>query len=161
MAEPLREQALAKIVELLRGMTGLRLGPDGQPWGQYPTDPIVRRGYLDEAQVNEFPAIFVARRAGSTIREDQETTVGTAIGLVSEFLIDIFGYVQSKDGVLASTWLERLYDDVVTTLLANWTLGGVAQTLRFDGEDDYDEDEIKAGFRLGVRVVLYESKGVA
>ena len=159
MAEPIREQALGAIVTLLRGMTGDRPGPDGLPWGQYPNDPIVVRGYQDEALVNEYPSLFVARRPGSSVKE--ETTVGGMVGVFHSFLIDIYGYVQTANNVPASTWLERLWDDVYTVLMANWTLGGICQQITFDAEDDYDEDMVKAGFRMGLTAILYESKVIA
>ena len=158
MAEPLREQVLAKIAEVLRGMTGPRPGADGTAWGQYPNDPIVKRGYMDEGLVNEFPSLFVARRPGSAVKE--ETTVGGMVGVEHTFLVDIYGYTQNADDVVASTWLERLWDDVYTTLMKNFTLGGLCKTLVFDAEDDYDEDGVKAGFRMGLTVLLYESKAI-
>ena len=48
MSEPIRESVLAAMVALWATMTGDRPGADGQPWGQYPNDPVVTRGYLDE-----------------------------------------------------------------------------------------------------------------
>lgn len=158
MAEPLREQALAVIVTLLRTMTGDRPGADGTPWGQYPNDPVVQRGYQDESLVNQFPALFVARRPGSAVKE--ETTVGSMVGVEHTFLIDIYGYTKTAQNVPASTWLERLWDDVYTTLMKNFTLGGLTKTITFDAEDDYDEDTVKAGFRMGLTVFLYESKAI-
>lgn len=159
MSEPIREQALDAIVALLRGMTGDRPGLDGTPWGQYPNDPVVLRGYQDEALVNQYPSLFVARRPGSSVAE--ETTTGGMVGVFHSFLIDIYGYVQTASNVPAGTWLERLWDDVYTTLMKNWTLGGICQQLKFDGEDDYDEDTVKAGFRMGITAILYESKAIA
>ena len=158
MAEPLREQVLAKLAEVLRGMTGDRPGADGTPWGQYPNDLIVERGYKDESLINQFPSLFVARRPGSAVKE--ETTVGSMVGVEHTFLVDIYGYTQNAANVVASTWLERLWDDVYTTLMKNFTLGGLCKTLTFDAEDDYDEDGIKAGFRMGLTVLLYESKAI-
>lgn|SRR5882724_7945238 len=151
MSEPIREQALTAIVVALKTMTGDRPGADGLPWGQYPNDPIIKRGYIDEALVNEFPALFVARRAGSTVVE--QTVVAGSQGVEHTFLIDIYGYVKTANNVPAGTWLERLWDDVYTTLMKNYTLGGLTKTLLFDAEDDYDEDEIKAGFRMGLTAV--------
>ena len=158
MSEPIRESVLAAMVALLATMTGDRPGADGQPWGQYPNDPVVTRGYLDEAQVNQFPALFVTRRAGSSVKE--RTTVGAQVGVEHRFLIDIYGYAQTAQNVPAGTWLERLWDDVYTTLMKDWTLGGICEQLTFDGEDDYDEDGVKAGFRMGLTAVLYESKAI-
>lgn len=158
MSEPIREQVLAAIVVLLSGMTGDRPGVDGTPWGQYPNDPIVRRGYMDESLVTQFPSLFVARRPGSTVVE--KTTVGGMVGVEHTFLIDIYGYVKNAKDVPASTWLERLWDDVYTTLMKDWTLGGICQQIRFDGEDDYDEDAVKAGFRMSATALLYESKAI-
>lgn len=158
MAEPLREQVLAAIVDLLRTMTGDRPGLDGTPWGQYPNDPLVTRGYMDESLVTQCPALFVARRPGSAVQES--TTVGGMVGVTHTFLIDIYGYTKTAHNVLASVWLERLWDDVYTTLMKNWTLGGICQQLKFDAEDDYDEDTVKAGFRMGCTAVLYESKAI-
>lgn len=158
MAEPLREAVLSAMVVVLRTMTGDRPGHDGTPWGRYPNDPVVRRGYIDESLVNEYPALFVARRPGSSVEE--KTTVGGMVGVEHLFLIDIYGYTQTAGNTPASVWLERLWDDVYTTLMKNWTLGGLCQQLKVDAEDDYDEDDVKAGFRMGLTAILYESKAV-
>lgn len=159
MSEPLREQVLSAIVTLLRAtLTGDRPGADGTPWGQYPTDPIVTRGYKDPEQVNEMPALFITRRPGSSVKEKE--TAGGGVLVEHLFLLSIYGYTQTRDNVLASTWLERLWDDVYTVLMANWTLGGVCQQLTFDSEDDFDEDDVRAGFRMDLTAILKESKAI-
>ena len=82
------------------------------------------------------------------------------VGVEHTFQFAVYGYTKNAGNVPAGVWLERLWDDVYTTLMKNWTLGGICQQLRFEGEDDYDEDEIKAGFRQGVVAILYESKAI-
>jgi len=158
VSEPLREQIMIAVVELLKTMTGDRPGLDGTPWGQYPNDPIVERGYKDESQVNQCPALFVSKWPGSSVVE--KTTAGGMVGVEHTFQFAVYGYTKNAGNVPAGVWLERLWDDVYTTLMKNWTLGGICQQLRFEGEDDYDEDEIKAGFRQGVVAILYESKAI-
>lgn len=158
MSEPIREQALTRIITALQSMKGPRPGLDGLPWGSYPNDPVVTRGYTGEELVNQYPALFVSRRGGSSIGGSDETTVGDFQGVFHYFRVDIYGYVHTEQNVLAGTWLERLWDDVHTTLMANSTLGGIAQKISLEDEDEYDEDTVQAGFRQGVTVVLYESK---
>jgi hypothetical protein len=141
-------------------MTGPRLGPDGQAWGQYPNDPVVERVFKSDEQVNQFPHLCVCRAPGSSMEILSGT--GGAVGVRHYFRVSIIGYTETKDGVLAGTWLERLWDDVHTTLMAHNTLGGCAEDVKFEGtEDDYDEDQVKAGFRQDVVVWLYESKALA
>jgi hypothetical protein len=159
VSEPLREQVLVTIIAALKTMTGDRLGDDGLPWGQYPSDPIVKRGFIDESLVNEFPALFVARRSGTSSKI--ETSVSGSVGIERFFLVDIYGFTKTANNVHAGTWLERLQDDVETTLRADAALAALTKVILFDAEDDYDEDDIKAGFRMGITFVLYESKVMA
>lgn len=136
MAESTREQILAKIVLKLQGMTGTR------PWGgSYENAPIVERIHKTSAQVTQFPHLFVLAASGSTVALDQ--TGGGTAQYRHDFKALVTGYVRGDDVVLQETWRERLWDDVVRTLLGAATLDGVVRELTPAGEGtEVDEGEL-------------------
>jgi hypothetical protein len=132
--EPVREQALVRIVEALSGMTGSR------PWGgDYPNPPVVERRLKPVSQIAHFPHLCVLESSGSTV-------VGVDVGgqamHTHALRATVYGYVKEDNLVSRSTWLQRLWDDVWRTLLADATLGGVARDLAVDGPLDTDEGEL-------------------
>jgi hypothetical protein len=118
MAEPLEEQGLVAVLEMLRGMTGMR------PWGgTYPNPPRVARDLPQTlAAIGQCP-LLVATMAvdGSSydLGEDVEgmVTVGSAVGYKNVFAFDVIGYVQGNEEA-ADTWCLRLRKDVLDTLCA-------------------------------------------
>lgn len=136
MAEPVREQALAKIVTKLQAMTGTR------PWGgTYPNDPVVERFWKDIQQVNQFPHLIVLEVPGSTLEHAATGSANKAFYL-HRFRVRVVGYVRGDDLVPRSQWLQRLWDDAVSTLIKNGTLDGVVRQLDTFGEPDVvDEGE--------------------
>jgi hypothetical protein len=136
VAEPAREQILAAIASTLGTMTGIR------PWGgSYKNDPVIERRMKVLPQIVQFPHLCIVEGAGSTLTF-QDTGGGTGRYL-HEFRVSIYGYVKGDDVVPRSTWLQRLWDDVVRTLLAQARLGGVARDLRPVGELDTDEGQLE------------------
>jgi len=134
VAESVREQALAKIVTKLQAMTGAR------PWGgTYPNDPVVERAWKDVQQVNQFPHLIVLEASGSTLEVTASGSANKAFYL-HRFRVSVVGYVRGDDVDPRSRWIQRLWDDVVKTLLKNGTLDGVARQLDTFGEPDVVDD---------------------
>lgn len=151
MAEAVREQALATIVTKLQGMTGAR------PWGgTYPNAPVVERVLKAIAQVNQFPHLAVVEASGSTL-EIRSAAGGQAM-FEHGFKVTIYGYVRGDNVVTRSTWLQRLWDDAVRTLLGAATLDGLARDLTIEGDFDSDEGELGdlGAFAQDVTVMLDE-----
>lgn len=152
MAEPLREQALGALVTVLQTITGVR--PFGTP---YPNTPTVERRYKTPMQVTQFPALLVLEGPGSTLE-----IMGVDGMFEHKFAVLVYGYVQGDDVLSRSTWLERLWDDVITVLQANRTLGGLAADITM-GAQETDEGELEplGAFVQTLAVIIYESKPVS
>lgn len=154
-SEPLREQAILQIVALLETMTGTR------PWGGTYPDPVtVSREVVAVEQVNRFPHCIVVEDDASemTIFEAGPGADGT---YQHAFRVSVYGYVKATTGVGRSTWLERLWDDVVTTLLASQGLGGIAAGIGLDPRlTDTGAFEPLGAFAQDLVVTMHESKGV-
>lgn len=153
MSEPLIEQAIVALVALLASITGDRTGPDGAVWGRYPQDLVVDREWVAEELAPAF-SLHVIRDSGS--RLERLSTVGGAIGIRRFVRVSIYGYTANADGIPRETWNNRLEDDVLRTIEANGALGGIAQDVVLVG-DMFDQDEVKAGFRLDYDILTYES----
>lgn len=136
MAESAREQVLAKIVVKLQGMIGTR------HWGgSYENAPTVERVYKTSAQVTQYPHLVVLASSGSTVAIE-ESGGGNAL-YRHDFKVLVTGYVRGDDTVLQETWRERLWHDVVLTLLGAATLDGLARELTPAGEGtEVDEGEL-------------------
>jgi hypothetical protein len=152
MSEPLREQALLKLVTALETITGVR------PWGgSYPNTPVVERRYKTPMQVTQFPALLVLEGPGSTFE-----IMGVDGMFEHKFAVMIYGYVQGDDVITRSTWLQRLQDEVRTVLQANRTLGGLSSDITLVAEET-DEGELEplGAFAQTIAVTLFESKTVS
>lgn len=143
MAEPLRDQALDKLVEKLQALTGTR------SWGgAYPSPPLVTRIYRPIETVQEFPHLIVVEASGSRMR--LSTTAGGDAGFEDAFRVVVYGYVLGDDVTSRSRWIQRLQLDVIETLLKSQTLGGLIRGL-VPEEDLTDEgvlEEIRSGLGL-------------
>lgn len=138
MPEPRRERMLVQIETLLRAMSGIR------PWGgQYESVPRVTRRWVPVGHlVEEYPLLIVSAASGSTF---PMRSTGTATDGTFEhwFRVLVYGYVHGNDQTSASTWLQRLQDDVIDTMLRNQRLN--------DGTEDLcqevyvDEDQTDDG----------------
>lgn len=116
-------------------MTGTR------PWGgPYPNLPRVERVAITIDQAPESPHLFVIEGSGSTLLVEATGGAGNA-HFVHQFRVLIGAYVKGDDQVVRSTWLQRLWDDVVRTLVLNETLGGLCRDLVIDGPLETDEGE--------------------
>jgi hypothetical protein len=152
MPEPLRERALAALVTELETITGTR------PWGgSYLNTPVVERRYKTPMQVTQFPALLVLEGPGSTFE------IAGVDGMFEHKLrVVIYGYVQGDDQTLRTTWLQRLWDDVITVLQANRILGGLSSDIDIlELETDEGELEPLGAFAQTIAVTLFESKTVS
>ena len=158
MAESLREQALVQVVTRLQGMTGVR------HWGgTYANAPRVERIFREPAQVGQLPHLIVLEGGQSQMAEFQSS--GLTISYRDEFDVLVLGYINGDDQVTPSTWLQRLLEDVRRTLLADWTLGGLAGKVSI-GNEDTDEGALMAAglplamFAQGITVTLFPAYAV-
>jgi hypothetical protein len=116
--EPLEEQGLVAVIDMLKAMTGMR------PWGgTYPNPMRVERELpLSTTAIGQCPllvATMAVDGSGYDLAEDAEgmVTVGSAIGYKNLFAFDVIGYVQGTEEA-ADTWCLRLRKDVLDTLCA-------------------------------------------
>lgn len=153
MTEAVRDQILEQIVTVLRAMTGTR------PWGgTYPADPIVVRSVPQAiAQITQYPFLAVVEGPGGTFMQESTAAVGQAM-FKHEFKVMITGYISGDDVTTRSRWLQRLWDDVVRTLLGNQSLNSVARELTIDADLETDEGELGGvgAFAQGVTVIADE-----
>jgi hypothetical protein len=150
MAEPLRDRILEAVVERLSGLTGAA-------FGGYPSPPVVTRRWRPLEAVNEFPTVIVTPGSGSTLRE-----IGITGHFELRFRARVYGYVRSDDAAPASRWLLRLQEDVIDTLLAEPTLGGLSREIQIlEDETDDGQAEPKAEFWQDVLVIADEIKALS
>ena len=151
MAEPLREQALVALVAALETISGTR------PWGgAYLNTPIVARVYKTPMQHTQFPVLLLLEGPGSTFE-----IAGVDGMFQHKFSIVVYGYVHGDDATTRTTWLQRLWDDVITVLEANRILGGVSSDIEIGAlETDEGELEPLGAFAQTITVTLFESKVV-
>lgn len=153
MAESVRDQILEQIVTLLRAMTGTR------PWGgAYPANPtVVRSVPRTIEQVTQYPFLSVVEGPGGTFLQESTAATGQAM-FKHEFKVMITGYVSGDDVTTRSRWLQRLWNDVVQTLLGNQSLNAVARELTIDADLETDEGElgVVGAFAQGVTVIADE-----
>jgi len=152
--EPLRDRLLEAVVTRLKGLTGTR--PGG--W-RYPRDPIVTRTWTGIEQATQFPVLIVSVGSGS--RPRIVATVGGQAMVEDRLHAVIYGYVRSEGGTPASRWLLRLQTDVIDTLYAEQTLGGLARGVEFL-EDETDDGVLEplGAFAQHVAILADETKTV-
>ena len=162
MPEPLEEQGLVAVIEMLKGMTGMR------PWGgTYPNAPRVQRDLpLSLASIGQCPllvATMAVDGSGYDLGEDVAgmVTVGGAVGYKNVFAFDVIGYVQGTEEA-ADTWCLRLRKDVLDTLCARAeALPNIPQcrSLWPIGSTEFDPgilDEYHRAFRQGYVLIFDE-----
>jgi hypothetical protein len=100
------------------------------------TPALVTRALLSIDQYTSFPVLGVMRASGSALPR-----VERGRGYRHEFRITVWGYVKETAGVLAGTWLERLWEDHIHCLLADPSLGlgHLLADCRPDGGMDTDD----------------------
>ncbi len=156
MAEPIREQMLVVIVDKLQAMDGIR------PWGgQYEAVPrVTRRWFPIGPNIKEFPYLIVSAGSGSTLPLTAIAGL-TVARFEHSFRVLVYGYVQGNDETSASTWLQRLQDDVIDTMLRNQTLDGVCQEV-FVEEDQTDDGVLEplGGFCQAFKIVAPEDRAI-
>lgn len=131
MTEPRREQALVALVSVLEGMTGMR------PWGgQYLAKPAVSRRYREFVETMEWPYLIVTQASNSRLNR----LIDISNDYRDNFRFVIYGYVRGDDSIAPSTWLARLQDDVIRSVLGQSLLGGIADLIEAQ-EDRTDEGE--------------------
>lgn len=156
MVEPLRDRVLEAMVEVAAGLTGIR------SWGAtYPNVPTADREYRELKSRTQFPHCSVLEGTGSTVAA--KTVRSNVIGYRHEFKVLLVGAVSAANGVTVSRWLERYWDDLWTTFLQHYTLGGLVQAVQFDGElvPDVLVEGPTAEFVQPCTVFMNEEKEVA
>jgi hypothetical protein len=136
MAEPIREQVLAAVAARLDAIAA-----SATPGEPYWTTPVVTRELLSPDQYAEIltdgGVILGVMRASGSLLESAERPSGWR----HEIRFTVSGYVRATAGVLAGTWLERLWRDHMLALLADAgapdpadrPLGGLVTDLLPDG----------------------------
>lgn len=115
------------MVGVAGGLTGIR------SWGgSYPNLPTADREYRELKARTHFPHCAILEGSGSSVTA--RTTRSNVIGYRHEFKVLLVGAVAAGHGVSVSRWLQRYWDDLWSTFLQNYTLGGIAQGVQFDGE---------------------------
>jgi hypothetical protein len=146
--EPIREMAMAALADRL---TTIVAGP------VYHTSPTVTRSLLSIDQYKgptDLPLLGVMRSSGSTFGAVTHDTWAHA------FRVTLWGYVRATAGVLAGTWLERLWQDLRTCVLGDPTLGGRVLQVELDGLPlDTDEGALEpwAWFAQDCLITMHEA----
>lgn len=160
MAESIREQAKAKVKDKLAAIANPRA------WGSYDTLPTVTRDYRDLQQVNQFPHVMVVDAAGATEEYSASGSANKAY-VLHRLPLRVIAYVKGDDQVSRSTWIERIREDIITTLRKNSTLDGLIQDIDLGDEESVDEGEYdQLGSAFGhwsklIRLVIQEEVDVA
>jgi len=157
MAEPKGWQILEALATVLAGMTGVR------PWGgQYPSDPLVQHHYEPPRTIETFLRIRVLEASGSTA---EIRHINQADNVWHDFRVKIEATIIGNLEGPPQGWIQRVRDDLFTTILANFSLGGLCSG--FGGVVTFDSSESEAEFgqqvtlTIGVMYRFRESKGVA
>lgn len=156
MAESLRERAIVALIARLGTMTGPR------HWGgAYPNTIRVERKLWHPDAATQTPLLCVIEGADdgprSTFRFEE--TVGGQISIRHDLRLLVAGIVEDRDNVSAQTWLQRLWFDVVKTILAGSTLGGLVSAVRLGDELTTDEGTLapRAAFVQAVSIDCSET----
>ena len=157
MTEPIREQVLVALQARLQSMTGIR-----QPWGTaYPSPPKVERSRLVPENPTQLPLLWVIEGAvdgvGSTV--EIEVTAGGEVGLRHEFKVLLGAHIASAAGVTAPTWRQRLWHDVLVTLMAENTLDGLVMAIEWlpGAETNEGSAETVATFVQPLNITFHET----
>ena len=156
MAESLRERSIVALTALLAGMTGTR------HWGgAYPNTLRVERTLWHPEVATQLPLLCVIEGADdgprSTFRIEE--TVGSQISIRHDLRLLVAGIAEDRDGVSGQTWLQRLWFDVVKTILAGSTLSGLVSAVRLGDELTTDEGTLapRAAFVQAVSIDCSET----
>lgn len=158
MAEPIRERVMAAMATQLATITA-GVVVYGAKSVEYLTTPsLVTRALLwvpdydqplvagnPATQLDAGPVIGVVRSSGSTF--ERLTHVDPAgpqsAGFEHHQRITIWGYAKFTASVAVSTWLERLWQDIVECLFVDPTFGGLALSSYPDGPVDTDDGALE------------------
>jgi hypothetical protein len=144
MAESTGWQILEQLAEVLAGMTGLR------PWGgTYPSDPVVRKHYEPPLTQEVFLGIRLREAAGSTSRITSINPVGN---VTHDFRVAIEATIVGTEELAVQGWAQRVRDDLLTTVAAHFSLGGLCSG--FGDEITWDSSEREAEAEFGQQLVL-------
>ena len=109
MAEPKGWQLLEALAAILAGMTGIR------PWGgQYPADPLVQHHYEAPKTVETFLRIRVLEASGSTA---EIRHINQVDNVQHDFRVKIEATIIGNLEQPPQGWIQRVRDDLVTTVL--------------------------------------------
>jgi hypothetical protein len=156
-AEPKRELVMAAIAAQLATITA---GSVSYPFSPFPVDywtspSLVSRELLwitqydqpltppaTTSRLDAGPVLGVTRSSGSTVERVQhgQSSRPALEAFEHEMRVTIWGFVKATSGVLAGTWIERLWQDHIACLLADPRLGGLArQPIEPEGVMDTDD----------------------
>lgn len=155
MAESQAEQIFAKLAAVLGALTGAR------PWGgSYPNDPVVEREYKAPGQITTHPHFGLLEGSGSSTRI---LNINPPMNIQHDFLISIYATVIKDADATGQTWLQRVRDDLLMTVLANGSLGGLCSGLGENITWETDEGEFGPQAQLAMTVTyrFRETKEVA
>ena len=136
MPEPMGWQVLEALAAVLENMVGDR------PWGgRYPRQPIVDHQYRTPRTTEDFLRIRVLEASGSTSRI---TNINPVDNVTQNFRVRIEATIIGNLEQPPQAWVQRVRDDLLTTILANLKLGGL--TSGFDDEITWDSTEAETEF---------------
>lgn len=159
MAEPKGWQLLEAVAALLAGMTGPR------PWGgQYPADPVVDHHYRGPRTTGDFLRFRVLEDSGSTT---QITAINPVNNVVQHFRVKIEATIIGNLEEPPQGWVQRVKDDLLTTLAKNVSLSGFGSSWSADDPITWTSSESETEFGQQATLTLSatyrfrESKEVA
>jgi hypothetical protein len=142
MPEPMGWQVLEALAAVLDNMVGER------PWGgSYPRQPIVDHHYRTPRTTEDFLRFRVLETSGSTSRI---TNINPVNNVTQNFQVKIEATIIGNLEQPPQAWVQRVRDDLLTTVLKNLTLGGL--TSGFDEEITWGSSEAETEF--GQQVTL-------
>jgi hypothetical protein len=156
--EPIREQVMvavtAQLATIQAGTVVYSL-PSGSKAVDYWTTPsLISRALLwlpqydqpltagvEETQLDRGPVLGVVRSSGSDFERIMHTDPAgpVALGFEHHQRLTIWGYVKATPLLVASTLIERLWQDVTECLLVDPTFGKLALKAEPDGSLDTDD----------------------
>lgn len=157
MAESKGWQVLEALAAALAGMTGVR------PWGgQYPTDPLVQHHYEPPRTIDTFLRLRVLEASGSTALI---TSINALDNVLHQFRVRIEALIIGNAELPPQGWVQRVRDDLLETVCANFSLGGLCSGFGDEITWETGEGETEFGQQVALTMTLTyrfrESKGVA
>lgn len=160
MAEPAGWQLLERLAAVLANMTGTR------PWGgQYPSDPLVQHHFEAPRSLDAFLRIRIREDSGSSTFIENINLPGAVKHI---FTVRIEATITGHADQPPQGWVQRVKDDLLTTVMANLTLKKDGKPLTSGWENPItwatSENEGELGqqvtLTMSVQYRFSETKGV-